>query len=149
MPRVALIVNPFASAVDEHRIKLVEGALARAADVGTHLTERRGHATEIAQRSHAGRPGDVAFAGTLLKFIAEQRGRFDPVLEIDGVGRAAFVLVANADPYTYLGSIAVHVAPDATHEAGLYAVAPTRVRPRHIPQLFRYVVTGRRRPRSV
>src|SRR5438445_613356 len=49
MPRVALIVNPFASAVDEHRIKLVEGALARTADVATHLTERRGHATEIAQ----------------------------------------------------------------------------------------------------
>ncbi|MFY9578479.1 MAG: diacylglycerol kinase family protein [Gaiellaceae bacterium] len=249
MPRVALIVNPFASAVDEHRIKLVAGALARVADVATHLTERRGHATEIAQlvaddadaifvysgdggfnevvnglgpdapplgcipgggtsvfprglgisrdpvtateqlveafeqrrtrrisvgrvngrrflfnagllfdaelvrrieaqRSHAGRPGDLAFAATLVKFIAEQRGRFDPVLEIDGVGRAAFVLVANADPYTYLGSIAVHVAPEATHEAGLYAIAPTRVRPRHIPQLCRYVVTGRRRPRS-
>ena len=250
MPRVALIVNPFASAVDEHRIKFVEEALARAADVATHLTERSGHATELArlvsddvdaifvysgdggfnevvnglgpdapplgcipgggtsvfprglgisrdpvtateqlveafdqrrtrrisvgrvngrrflfnagllfdaelvrrieaQRSHAGRPGDVAFAATLLKFIAEQRGRFDPVLEIDGVGRAAFVLVANADPYTFLGSIAVHVAPEATHEAGLYAIAPTRVRPRHIPQMCRYVVTGRRRPRSV
>jgi diacylglycerol kinase family enzyme len=250
MSHVALIVNPFASAVDEHRITLVEQALSRTADVATHLTERRGHATELArqlaedadaifvysgdggfnevanglgpdapplgcipgggtsvfprglgisrdpvsateqlaaafeqrrtrrisvgrvngrrflfnaglvfdaelvrrieaQRSHAGRPGDIAFAATLLKLIAEQRGRFDPVLEIDGVGRAAFVLVANADPYTYLGSIAVHVAPEATHESGLYAVAPTRVRPRHIPPLFRYVLTGRRRPRSV
>src|SRR5712691_10409158 len=45
MPRVALIVNPFASAVDEHRIKLLAGA----SDVATHLTERRGHATELAR----------------------------------------------------------------------------------------------------
>src|SRR2546430_6421179 len=48
MSHVALIVNPFASAVDEHRIALVERVLARLGNVSTHLTERRGHATELA-----------------------------------------------------------------------------------------------------
>jgi diacylglycerol kinase family enzyme len=248
--RLALIVNPFASAVDEHRIGLVQEALAHHGDVQTFLTERRGHATELARlasedadaifvfsgdggfneaangleaaspplgcipgggtsvfprglgiprdpvrateyllaaleagrtrqvslgsvngrrflfnaglrfdaelvrrieerRSRAGRPGDLAFVATLVKLIAEHRGRFEPVLEIDGLGRAAFVLVANADPYTYLGSIAVHVAPQATHEAGLDVVAPTRVRRHQIPGMFRYVLTGRRQPPSV
>ena len=250
VPNVALIVNPFASAVDEHRIVLVERVLARVGDVATHLTERRGHATELAlsvasdvdaifvfsgdggfnevanglgpdapplgcipgggtsvfprglgiprepvaatehlvdafeqgrtkrisvgrangrrflfnagllfdaelvrrieaQRSQAGRPGDAAFAATVLKLIAEHGGRFDPVLRIEGAVPAAFVLVANADPYTYLGKIPVHVAPEATHEGGLDVVAPTRVRPHMIPQLFRYVMTGRGRPRNV
>jgi diacylglycerol kinase family enzyme len=250
MAHVALIVNPFASAVDEHRIALVEQSVSRTGDVATYLTERRGHATELArtvasdvdaifvysgdggfnevanglgpdapplgcipgggtsvfprglgisrdpvsateqlveafeqrrtrrisvgrvngrrflfnagllfdaglvrrieaQRSHAGRPGDVAFAATVLKFVAEQRGRFDPVLELDGVGRAAFVLVANTDPYTFLGAVPVHVAPEATLEGGLDVIAPTKVRPRSIPQLLRYVVTGRGRPGSV
>jgi diacylglycerol kinase family enzyme len=250
MAHVALIVNPFASAVDEHRIALVEQSVSRTGDVATYLTERRGHATELArtvasdvdaifvysgdggfnevanglgpdapplgcipgggtsvfprglgiprdplrateqlveafeqrrtrrisvgrvngrrflfnagllfdaelvrrieaQRSHAGRPGDVAFAATLLKFIAEQRGRFDPVLEIDGAGRVAFVLVANTDPYTFLGPVPVHVAPEATLEGGLDVIAPTKVRARSMPQLLRYVVTGRGRPESV
>ena len=250
MSHVALIVNPFASAVDEHRIALVESVLSRAGDVATYLTERRGHATELARtiaadvdaifvfsgdggfnetanglgrdappvgcipgggtsvfprglgiprdpvaatthlveafeqgrtrrislgrvndrrflfnaglffdaelvrrieanRSRAGRPGDAAFVATLLKLIGEHHGRFDPVLEIEGAVRAAFVLVANTDPYTYLGAVPIHIAPEATLEGGLDLVAPTKVRPRDIPGLTRYVMTGRRRPSSV
>jgi len=250
MPDVALIVNPFASAVDEHRIALVERELARLGDVATYLTERRGHATELARtvagdvdaifvfsgdggfneaanglgpdgpplacipgggtsvfprglgiprdpgaatrqladafeqgrtrrislgrvndrrflfnaglffdaelvrriearRSLAGRPGDAAFIGTLMQLIAEHRGRFDPVLEIEGAVRAAFVLVANTDPYTYIGAKPVHIAPAATLEGGLDLVAPTKVRPRDIPRLTSYVMTGRGRPDSV
>jgi diacylglycerol kinase family enzyme len=250
MPKVALIVNPFASAVDEHRIALVERELARLGDVATYLTERRGHATELARavagdvdaifvfsgdggfneaanglgptapplgcipgggtsvfprglgiprdpvaatrqladafvqgrtrrislgrvnerrflfnagiffdaelvrrieanRSRAGRPGDAAFVATLMKLIAEHRGRFDPVLEIEGAVRAAFVLVANTNPYTYIGGKPVHVSPTATLEGGLDFVAPTKVRPRDIPRLTSYVMTGRGRPESV
>jgi diacylglycerol kinase family enzyme len=250
MSHVALIVNPFASAVDEHRIAAVEQVLRRSGDVATYLTERRGHATELAhtvtdevdavfvfsgdggfnevanglgsdapplccipgggtsvfpralgiprdpiaaaehlaaalaagrtrrisvgrvngrrflfnaglffdaelvrrieaRRSRAGRPGDVAFVATLLGLIAEHRGRFDPVLEIDGLGRAAFALVANTDPYTFLGALPVHIAPEATYEGGLDVIAPTRVRARQVPGLVRYVVTGRGRPDSV
>jgi diacylglycerol kinase family enzyme len=91
----------------------------------------------------------VAFVATLLGLIAEHRGRFDPVLEIEGLGRAAFALVAKTDPYTFLGSLPVHVAPAATLEGGLDVIAPTRVRPRMVPGLLRYVLTGRRRPDSV
>jgi diacylglycerol kinase family enzyme len=244
MSQVVLIVNPLATAVDEHRIALVQRTLSAHADVQTKLTERRGHATELAheaagdaaaifvysgdggfnevvnglgpdapplgcipgggtsvfprtlgiprdavraaeqlaeafergrtrrisvgrvngrrflfnaglgfdaelvrrieaQRSRAGRPGDATFVATLLRLIGEHRGRFDPGLEIDGLGRAAFLFVANADPYTYLGSIPIHIAPAATLEGGLDLIAPTTVRPRTIPRLLRYVLTGR------
>src|SRR2546423_11983176 len=203
MALIALIVNPFASAVDEHRIALVERALSRAGEVSTYLTERRGHATELARtiandvdvifvysgdggfnevvnglgpeapplgcipgggtsvfprslgiprdplaateqlvtafeqgrsrritlgrvngrrflfnagllvdaelvrrieanRSRDGRPGDAAFVATLMQLIAEHRGRFEPVLEADGLGRVAFLFVANAAPYSFL-----------------------------------------------
>jgi diacylglycerol kinase family enzyme len=250
VPHVALIVNPYASAVDEHRIGVVERTLGRHADVRTLLTERRGHATELARevapasdaifvysgdggfnevvngvgpdapplgcipgggtsvfprglglprdpiaaterladalehqrtrritvgrvngrrflfntgirfdaelvrrieahRSRAGRPGDAAFVATVVRLVAEHRGRFEPVLEIESLGRAAFALVANAQPYTYLGSIPVRVAPDARLERGLDVVAPTAVLPRTLLPLVRYVFTGRRRPRWV
>jgi diacylglycerol kinase family enzyme len=247
---VVLIVNPYASAVDERRIDVVERTLERHANVQTVLTRRRGHATELAadavrvadaifvysgdggfnevvngigpdapplgcipgggtsvfprglglprnplaateilagafergetrrisvgrvngrrflfnsglvfdaelvrrveaHRSRAGRPGDVAFVATVVKLVAEHRGRFDPVLDVDSLGRAAFVLVANAEPYTYLGSVPIHAVPDARLELGLDLVAPTRVRPRTLPALVRYVFTGRNRPESM
>ena len=43
----------------------------------------------------------------------------------------------------------MHVAPDATLESGLDLVAPRRVLPHRVPGLFRYVMSGRRLPRSV
>jgi diacylglycerol kinase family enzyme len=52
--RVTLIVNPFASRVTEARVRALEGRLDA---VETLLTERRGHATELA----AGASGDVVF----------------------------------------------------------------------------------------
>src|SRR5204863_10180427 len=55
----------------------------------------------------------------------------------------------NAAPYTYLGSIAVNAAPEARLELGLVVVAPARVRPRHIPGLLRFVLTGRSRPAAL
>jgi diacylglycerol kinase family enzyme len=251
MSHVTLIVNPLATAVDEHRVARVEQALLRVAEVDTHFTQRRGHATELAystaalgtdaifvysgdggfnevvnglgrnappvacipgggtsvfpralgvprdpvraaeqlssafeqrrlrtisvgrvngrrflfsagllfdaelvrrieaQRSRNGRPGDAAFLATLGKLIAEHRGRFDPALDVAGLGRAAFLFVANADPYTCLGSLPVHVAPQARLEGGLDVVAPTRVRPHAIPSYLSYVLTGKRLPSSV
>jgi diacylglycerol kinase family enzyme len=45
---VTLIVNPFASRVSEERVRSIEQALG---DVETLLTERRGHATELAREA--------------------------------------------------------------------------------------------------
>jgi diacylglycerol kinase family enzyme len=246
--KVVLIVNPFASAVAEPRVKAVEAELQRVAQVRTLLTERPGHAVELAaledadavvvfsgdggfnevlngapagvplgflpggganvlsralglprdpaaaarqvgealaagrtrtitvgrvngrrfgfsagigldaelvrrvdalgRRDDGKRPGDAAFIATAVRLVAGQRLRFEPALEVEGRGRAAFAFVANADPYTYAGSIPIHVAPEARFELGLDLVAPKRVRAATVPRLLRYVLTGRGQARS-
>jgi diacylglycerol kinase family enzyme len=242
--RITLIVNPFATNVTEKRLHAVEAALAKAGDVETRLTERAGHATELAAEANdadavvvfggdgavnealngldgnvafgavpgggtsvfaralglpkhsedaaahlaraiesestrritlgrvsgrrfafsAGigfdaeavrrvddlgraddgrRPGDLAFATQLARVLASHRLRFEPELEIEGLGRAAFVLVANCDPYTYAGPLKLRVAPDASFELGLDLVAPVRVTPGTLPRFARYVLLGK------
>ena len=89
------------------------------------------------------RPGDLTFLRTFTRILVERRGRYEPQLEIEGHGRAAFILVANCDPYSYVGSVALHIAPTATFEEGIDFVAPTRVRPRDVPRLVRYIVRGK------
>jgi diacylglycerol kinase family enzyme len=89
------------------------------------------------------RPGDLAFVGTFARMLLAQRGRFEPVLEIEGYGRAAFVLVANVNPYTFLKALAVQVAPDAMFEAGLDFLAPVSLTPRKLPRLLFALATGR------
>ena len=98
---------------------------------------------ELGRDPAGARPGDLAFARMVLKMLIERRGRWDPALEIDGVGRAAFVLVANCDPYSYAGSVPLHVAPAARFEEGIDYVAPTQVRARDVGRLIRYIVRGR------
>jgi diacylglycerol kinase family enzyme len=92
------------------------------------------------------RPGDLAFMATFIRLIAERRGHFDPVLEIRGHGRAAFVLVANVHPYTYVKALALKIAPEVVFEEGLDFLAPVTLRPRTLPRLVRYVFTGGGRP---
>jgi diacylglycerol kinase family enzyme len=89
------------------------------------------------------RAGDLAFVWTAVRTLAERRARLDPVLEIVGRGPAAFALVANCDPYTYVGSVPLHVAPLARFELGLDVVAPRAVRARSLPRLVVYAVRGR------
>jgi diacylglycerol kinase family enzyme len=98
---------------------------------------------ELGRDPGGARPGDVAFLRMVLKMLVERRGRWDPAIDIDGVGRAAFILVANGDPYSYAGSVPLHIAPAARFEAGIDYVAPTRVRARDVPRLVRYIVRGR------
>lgn len=94
-------------------------------------------------RSHDGRrPGDAAFVRAAAGLVASHRGRFPPALEIDGVGRAAFALVANCDPYTYAGRMAVRVARGASFDLGLDLVAPVSVRARDIPRLLVALARG-------
>jgi len=98
-------------------------------------------------RSTAGaRPGDLAFLATFVRLLAERRARFEPVLEIRGRGRAAFVLVANVHPYTYVKALALKIAPEVVFEEGLDFLAPVSIRPATLPRLLRYVLTGRGRP---
>src|SRR5512133_934677 len=245
MKRAVLIVNPFASRVDDEAIAAVERALMRAAYVRTVRTERPRHAVELARdageadavivfsgdggfnevlngvehdglpvgfvpgggtsvlpralglprdpgeaaeqladalahgrtrkistgrvngrrfafsagigldaeavrridergRSPEGRrPGDLAFVGTFARMVFERRGRFDPVLEVVGYGRAAFVLVANVNPYSFLKAIAIQVAPEAVFEEGLDFLAPRSLTPRTLPPLLFALAAGR------
>jgi diacylglycerol kinase family enzyme len=241
---VVLIVNPFASEVTEERMRAVEGELGAVASVQTSLTERPGHAAELATeavgadavvvysgdggfnealngvaatvpigflpggrtsvlpralglprdpvaaaRQVAGalaegrsrrislgrvngrrfgfsagvgldaelvrrvdrlgrsldgrRPGDRAFLLSAGRLLADRRGRLEPALEIAGLGRAAFALVANIDPYTYAGAVPIHAAPEARFELGLDVVAPAEVGPLMLPRLIRYALLGR------
>jgi diacylglycerol kinase family enzyme len=89
------------------------------------------------------RPGDLAFVGTFARMLVERRGTLEPVLEVVGHGRAAFVLVSNVNPYTFLKALAVQVAPEAVFEAGLDFLAPTNITPRTLPPLLFALATGR------
>jgi diacylglycerol kinase family enzyme len=88
------------------------------------------------------RPGDVAFVRAAVALVASRRAHFPPALEIDGVGRAAFVLVANCDPYTYAGRVPVRVSRGASFDLGLDLVAPVSVRARDIPRLLLTLARG-------
>ena len=56
MPRVVLVVNPFASRVTQAKLRAVRDAIEPVAELDVQLTERPGHATELvadACRAHA------------------------------------------------------------------------------------------------
>jgi diacylglycerol kinase family enzyme len=99
------------------------------------------------RRADGKRPGDVAFAFAAAGLVLRRRGRFGPTLEIEGVGPAAFVLVANCDPYTYLGPLALHVARGASFDAGLDLVGPAALRARNVPRFLLDAARGAK-PRS-
>ena len=245
MKRAVLIVNPFASRVDDEAVSAVERALMRSAYVRTVRTERPRHAVELAReageadavivfsgdggfnevlngverddlplgfvpgggtsvlpralglprgaleaaehladalehdrtrkistgrvngrrfafsagigldaeavrridergRSPQGRrPGDLAFVGAFARMVFERRGRFDPVLEVVGYGRAALVLVSNVQPYTFLKALAIQVAPEAMFEEGLDFLAPQFLTPRTLPPLLWSLASGK------
>ncbi|HET8607626.1 MAG TPA: diacylglycerol kinase family protein [Gaiellaceae bacterium] len=243
MPRILLVVNPFATGVTSERLRAVEARLAAAGEVVTELTRGPAHATDLCRaagpvdavvvfsgdgvynealngltgcaigfvpgggtsvlpralgiprdparaaaqiadaiaagrtrrislgrvngrrfsfsagigfdaegvrrldalgrREDGRRPGDITFLLMVTRMLAETRGRYPARLEIEGHGRAAFVFVANGDPYTYAGPVPLHVAPLAEFEAGLDLVAPREVRPATLARLVRYLLTGR------
>lgn len=102
----------------------------------------------LGRRRDGRRPGDVAFAWTAVKTLAARRVRFDPVLEVEGHGRAVFALVANGDPYTYAGPLALSVAPLARFEGGLDLVAPRGFRAHALPRYLAYALRGRGQERA-
>jgi diacylglycerol kinase family enzyme len=88
------------------------------------------------------RPGDAAFVREAVGLVASSRGRFPEALEIEDVGRAAFVLVANCDPYTYAGRLPVRVARRASFDGGLDVVAPASVGPLGALRLLASLLRG-------
>ena len=95
---------------------------------------------ELGRRPDGRRPGNVTFAWTGLRMLSRNRFRLDPVLEVKGFGRAAFVLAANGPTYTYAGPLPLHPTPEATLEGGLDLIAPARMRARDIPRIARYAL---------
>lgn len=88
------------------------------------------------------RPGDAAFVREAIGLITAHRGRLAESLEIEDAGRAAFVLVANCDPYTYAGRLPVRVAREASFDAGLDVVAPASVGPLGMLRLLASLLRG-------
>ncbi len=97
----------------------------------------------LGRRPDGKRPGDIAFAWTVVQALLEHRFRYEQALEVEGLGRAAFALVANCSPYTYAGRLGLRIAPDASFEGGLDIVAPVEVHPRAIPGLAAQALRGR------
>jgi diacylglycerol kinase family enzyme len=99
-------------------------------------------------RASGKRAGDVAFARALAGIFAERRARFEPVMEVEGLGRVAFALVANGHPYSYAGRIPLRIAPRAEFELGLDLVAPRELRARRLPEVARWILAGKGQERS-
>src|SRR5207247_2168247 len=108
---VTLIVNPYASEVTQERVQAVEQELARGAaleqgrsrtiSLGRVNGRRFGFASGIGfdaelmrrvdrlgRRADGRRPGDLAFIREAATFVGRRLGRFEPVFEIEGLGRA-------------------------------------------------------------
>src|SRR5690348_498886 len=71
---------------------------------------------ELGRDPGGARPGDAAFARMVALMMLERRARWEPALEIVGVGRAAFILVGNGDPYSFAGPMPIRVTPGARFE---------------------------------
>ena len=97
---------------------------------------------ELGRSPDGRRPGDIAFMRAATASLARRRAGFDEQLEIDGAGRAAFVLVANCSPYTYSGSLGLDLVPGADFEKGLAYFAPVTVRGRDLPRIALHGVRG-------
>jgi diacylglycerol kinase family enzyme len=97
---------------------------------------------ELGRSPDGRRPGDFAFAKVAAAVLRERRARFDEQLEIEGAGRAAFVLVANCSPYTYSGSIGLDLVPGADFERGLAYLAPVSLRARDLPRVLLHAARG-------
>jgi diacylglycerol kinase family enzyme len=103
---------------------------------------------DAAGRPDGRRANDLAFAWALIETFARRRARFEPAMTVLGRERVAFALVANCDPYSYVGRLPLRIAPEARVELGLDLVAPRRLRARLVPQVARWVLVGSGQTRS-
>jgi diacylglycerol kinase family enzyme len=99
-------------------------------------------------RASGKRANDLAFARTLAGIFTESRARFAPAMEVEGLGRVAFALVANGHPYSYVGRVPLRIAPKAKFELGLDLVAPREIKARRLPQVAAWALAGKGQQRS-
>jgi diacylglycerol kinase family enzyme len=101
------------------------------------------------RRASGGRHGsDLAFVRTAFGLLAQHGWRVEPAMEVVGLGRAALVLVANGDPYSYAGPLALHAAPAARFELGLDVVAPRQLIRGSVARFLGYLLLGRGQQRA-
>ncbi len=128
MPRLALVVNPFASRVSDDRLDAVVGALRRAGEVSVIPTERPQHATDLVSRADADAvvifSGDGGFNEALNGLRDEMPIGFLPGGGTSVLSRA---LGLPADPV----AAAVQIADALAHRTH----APHRRRPGERPTL--------------
>ena len=101
---------------------------------------------DAAGRPNGRRPGDMYFAAQIMRTLVSNRYR-EPMLEVtlpDGTKfEGVSVLAANTHPWSYIGPIALKLAPEASFESGLDVVVPKSM---HRRLLARYasqlLVTG-------
>jgi diacylglycerol kinase family enzyme len=89
------------------------------------------------------RPGDFAFVRSMISVLRERRRSLDQVIEVRGLGRAAFAVVCNGDPSTFAGPLPVRFAPAARFELGLDMVAPVRMQRRSMIRIALAILRGR------
>ena len=99
-------------------------------------------------RASGKRANDLAFARALAGIFTESRARFAPAMEVEGLGRVAFALVANGHPYSYVGRVPLRIAPKAKFELGLDLVAPREIKARRLPQVAAWALAGKGQQRS-
>jgi diacylglycerol kinase family enzyme len=98
---------------------------------------------ELGRSPEGRRPGDVAFMRAAAAVLRERKVSFEEQVEIDGLGRAAFVLVANCSPYTYAGPLALDLVPGGSFDEGLAFFAPISLRARDLPRVLVHGAWGR------
>lgn len=98
----------------------------------------------LGSRRSGRKRGDIAFSTAAARVLLGKRGSIASTLVVDGDERAAFVLAANGDPYSYVGRLPLHVAPFASFEDGIELVSVVRLTPWMIPRLITLLMLGRR-----
>jgi diacylglycerol kinase family enzyme len=88
------------------------------------------------------RPGDLAFALAVVRSLGTRKGHMEPALEVEGLGRAAFAIIANGSPYTYAKRLPLPIAPEAQFDLGLDLVAPVRLRRRTLVPTALSILSG-------
>jgi diacylglycerol kinase family enzyme len=120
MPRLALVVNPFASRVNDDRLDAVVAALSRAGEVSVIQTERPQHATDLVSSADADAvvvwSGDGGFNEALNGLRDEMPIGFLPGGGTSVLSRA---LGLPADPVAAAAQIADALATGRTRRIGV------------------------------